>query len=248
MTESLSPTATQGLLGRTVLVTGASSGIGRAAAIAFAAAGANLVLTARRTERLQEICEGLNAAGTEAVFVAGDAAVEETAIAAVKLAQDTFGQLDVLINNAGLGNYKDLVETSSEEYDELMDANMRSGFLFSRYAVPGMIAQKRGTILFVSSVAGLQGSPGEAVYCATKFAQVGFAQALDQELRRHGIKVGTICPGGVKTEFAVGRGRTDEGIKASKMMDPGEVADAIVWACQQPANARILQMTIRHMG
>ena len=238
----------QSLQGKTVLITGASSGIGRAAAVSFAAAGANLVLTARRADRLEEICAGLTAAGSGAVYFAGDARDEETAISAVKLAVERFGQLDVLINNAGLGNYKDLVDTTPAEYDELMDVNMRSGFVFSRHAVPGMIAQKSGTILFISSVAGLQGSPGEAVYCATKFAQIGFAQALDQELRRHGIKVGTICPGGVKTEFAVGRGRTEEGVRGSRMMEPSEVADAIVWACQQPANARILQMTIRHMG
>jgi 3-oxoacyl-[acyl-carrier protein] reductase len=111
-----------------------------------------------------------------------------------------------------------------------------------------MMQQKGGEILFISSVAGLQGYPGEAVYCATKFAQIGFAQALDGELRKHGIKVGTICPGGVKTEFAIGKGRTDASVRGGHMMEPREVADAIVFACSQPANARILQMTVRHMG
>jgi len=140
------------------------------------------------------------------------------------------------------------VDTSAEEYDALMDANMKSSFLFTRHAAPSMIAQKSGEILFVSSVAGLQGYAGEAVYCASKFAQVGFAQALDGELRKFGIKVGTICPGGVKTEFAIGKGRTEESVKSSYMMEPSEVADAIVFACLQPHNARILQMTVRHMG
>jgi NADP-dependent 3-hydroxy acid dehydrogenase YdfG len=125
---------------------------------------------------------------------------------------------------------------------------MRSGFLFSRYAVPHMIEQKSGTILFISSVAGLQGTPGESVYCATKFAQSGFAQSLDAELRKHSIKVGTIFPGGVKTEFAIGHGRTEESVHNSNMMDPDEVAEAIVFACLQPPNLRIPQMTIRHMG
>jgi 3-oxoacyl-[acyl-carrier protein] reductase len=129
-----------------------------------------------------------------------------------------------------------------------MDSNMKSSFLFARYAAPLMIEQKGGEILFISSVAGLQGYAGEAVYCASKFAQIGFAQALDGELRKHGIKVGTICPGGVKTEFAMGKGRTEEGVKSSYMMEPSEVADAIVFACMQPRNARILQMTVRHMG
>ncbi len=236
------------LKGKVVLITGASSGVGRAAALAFAAKGAKLVVTARRGERLEGLCAEITASGGEAVRHAGDAVEEATATAAIQLATKTFGRLDILINNAGLGNYKNLVETSAAEYDELMDANVRSGFVFSRHAAPVMIAQGAGIILFVSSIAGLQGYAGEAVYCASKFAQVGFAQALDAELRKHGIKVGTICPGGIKTEFALGKGRTEEYIRGSHMMDASDVADALVYACSQPANARILQMTIRHMG
>jgi NADP-dependent 3-hydroxy acid dehydrogenase YdfG len=129
-----------------------------------------------------------------------------------------------------------------------MDANMKSSFLFSRYAVPHMIAQKSGVLLFISSIAGLQGAAGEAVYCASKFAQVGFAQALDAELRKHSINVGVICPGGPRTEFAVGKGRTEESVRASHMMDPDDVANAILFACTQPPNTRIPQMIVRHMG
>jgi 3-oxoacyl-[acyl-carrier protein] reductase len=236
------------LAGKTVLITGASAGIGWASALAFAAKGANLVVTARREQRLRELCDRINASGSKAVYSAGDAADEATAKNCVALAVKQFGKLDILINNAGAGNYKNLVDTSAEEYDALMDSNMKSSFLFTRHAAPVMIAQKGGEILFISSVAGLQGYAGEAVYCASKFAQIGFAQALDGELRKFGIKVGTICPGGVKTEFAVGNGRTEEGVKNSYMMEPSEVADAIVFACMQPRNARILQMTVRHMG
>jgi 3-oxoacyl-[acyl-carrier protein] reductase len=210
--------------------------------------GANVVLTARREERLRELRDKIRESGGTAVFIAGDATDEATAEECVALAESEFGRLDILINNAGAGNYKNLVDTSVEEYDWLMDVNMKSSFLFARQAAPGMIAQKSGEILFISSVAGLQGYAGEAVYCASKFAQIGFAQALDAELRKYGIKVGTICPGGVKTEFAVGKGRTEEGVQNSHMMEPHEVADTIVFACSQPRNARILQMTVRHMG
>jgi 3-oxoacyl-[acyl-carrier protein] reductase len=129
-----------------------------------------------------------------------------------------------------------------------MDANMKSSFLFSRYAVPPMIAQKSGILLFISSIAGLQGYAGEAVYCATKFAQVGFAQALDAELRKHNINVGAICPGGTKTEFALGKGRTEDYIRNSHMMEPEAIAETILFACTQPPNVRIPQMTVRHMG
>lgn len=236
------------LAGKTALVTGASAGIGWATSQALAAKGANVVVTARREARLNDLCAGIVSDGGKAAFFAGDAADEATAKACIALAREQFGRLDILINNAGAGNYKELVETSVEEYDALMNANIKSSFLFSRHAAPVMIAQKSGAILFISSVAGLQGYAGESVYCATKFAQVGFAQALDAELRKHGIKVGTICPGGVKTEFAVGKGRTEESVRSSHMMEAHEVADAIVFACVQPANARILQMTVRHMG
>jgi len=236
------------LTGKTVLITGASAGIGWATALAFAARNANIVVTARREERLRELCDKIKASRIKAIYYAGDAAEETTAKSCVDLAVKEFGKLDILINNAGAGNYKNLVDTSAEEYDALMDSNMKSSFLFTRHAAPSMIAQKSGEILFISSVAGLQGYAGEAVYCASKFAQIGFAQALDGELRKHGVKVGTICPGGVKTEFALGKGRTEESVRASYMMEPAEVAEAIVFACMQPPNARILQLTVRHMG
>jgi 3-oxoacyl-[acyl-carrier protein] reductase len=233
---------------KVVLITGASAGIGWETALAFAAKGACVVATARRESRLRELCDLIVARGGKAVYHAGDAAEEATAQQCVALAIKSFGRLDILINNAGAGNYKNLIDTSAEEYDSLMDSNMKSSFLFTRHAVPVMIQQNGGEILFISSVAGLQGYPGEAVYCATKFAQIGFAQALDGELRKHGIKVGVICPGGVKTEFALGKGRTQASVQHSHMLEPKEVAEAILFACSQPANSRILQMTVRHMG
>lgn len=236
------------LKGKTALVTGASAGIGRATALALAAAGANVVVTARREDRLSAVCLEIEAAGGRAIFYAGDAAEESTALASIKLALERFGSLDILINNAGVGSYKNLIDTPVEEFDAMMAANVRSGFVFSRHAAPLMIEQKSGTILFISSVAGLTGVGGESVYSATKFAQVGFSQALDAELRKHKIKVGVICPGGVKSEFGLGRGRTEEFIRNSHMMEPEEVAEAIVFACTQPANVRIPQMLVRHMG
>src|ERR1700694_2041010 len=236
------------LTGKVALVTGASAGIGRATALALARQGAHLVVTARRAERLDALCTQIRSLGGRAIFHAGDAADEETSRHTIQLVLSTFGRLDILINNAGAGNYKDLVQTSAEEYDQLMDANMRSSFLFTRHAAPVMIAEKGGIILFISSIAGLQGYAGEAIYCATKFAQVGFAQALDAELRKHNINVGVICPGGTKTEFALGRGRTGEYVRSSHMMEPSQVAETIVYACLQPPNIRISQMTVRHMG
>jgi 3-oxoacyl-[acyl-carrier protein] reductase len=163
-------------------------------------------------------------------------------------AKAAFGRIDILINNAGVGNYKNLVDTSADDYDQMMDSNVRSTFLFSRHVVPVMIEQRSGLVLMVSSMAGVYGFPGEAVYCATKFAQVGFAQGLDKELRPFGIKVGTICPGGVKTEFALGKGRTEASVKESMMLEAEDVAQAILFACTQPAGSRIIQVQMRTMS
>jgi NADP-dependent 3-hydroxy acid dehydrogenase YdfG len=236
------------LAGKVAIITGASSGVGWEAAKIFAAEGVKVVAVARREVRLQQLCDEIEHSGKEAAYVAGDAALEQTAERAVSMAQQRFGGLDIVVCNAGLGNYKALVESSPDEYDELMNANMRSSFVFARYSAPHMIAQKSGTLLFVSSVAGLNGAANESVYCATKFAQVGFAQALDAELRPLGIKVGVLCPGGIKTEFALGKGRTETSVANSHMMEASEVASAVLFACAQPPNVRVLQMTVRNVG
>ena len=236
------------LNGKVAVVTGASAGIGEECARTLAAEGAQLVLTARRRERLEVLATEIQALGAKAFIVAGDARKEETARRTVAAAVESAGRIDILLNNAGIGNYKDLVETTAEEYDELMDTNMRSTFLFTRHAVPMMLAQGEGTILMLSSMAGIYGFAGEAVYCSTKFAQVGFAQALDKELRAHGIKVGAICPGAVKTEFAIGQGRTKEGVAQSAMLEPKDVAAAVLLACTQSSGSRIIEIQMRTMA
>jgi NADP-dependent 3-hydroxy acid dehydrogenase YdfG len=236
------------LTGKVALITGASAGIGQACARVLAQEGARLVLTARRQERLDQLKQEAEKLGTKAISVIGDAREESTAIKTVEAATRSFGQIDILINNTGVGNYKNLLDTSAEEYDDMMDTNVRSTFLFTRHTVPVMLKQKEGTILMISSMAGIYGFAGEAVYCATKFAQVGFAQALDKELRAQGIKVGVICPGGVKTEFALGRGRTEESVSQSNMLEPEDVAGAVLLACTQSPSSRIIEIQMRTMA
>jgi 3-oxoacyl-[acyl-carrier protein] reductase len=236
------------LNGKVAIITGASSGIGEAAARVLAAEGANLVITARREEKLSTLVKDFKSKGTKAIYVVGDASMEETALQTVDAAMKEFGRIDILINNTGIGNYKELVDTSAAEYDEMMITNMRSTFLFTRFVVPTMILQGSGTILIISSMAGINGYPGQAVYCATKFAQMGFAKSLDKELRTKGIKVGVICPGGVKTEFAIGRGRTKEGVAKSEMLEPSDVAASILLACTQSSGSRIIEIQMRTMA
>jgi 3-oxoacyl-[acyl-carrier protein] reductase len=236
------------LEGKVALITGASAGIGQASARALIKEGAKLVLTARRAERLDQLVAEAANVGAQAIAIIGDAREESTAQRCAEEAVKRFGRIDILINNAGVGNYKNLVETSAAEYDDMMDSNVKTTFLFSRHVVPVMIKQQSGLVLMVSSMAGVYGFAGEATYCATKFAQVGFAQGLDKELRPHGIKVGTICPGGVKTEFAIGQGRTEAGVEQSEMLEAEDVAQAILFACTQATRSRIIQIQMRTMA
>jgi NADP-dependent 3-hydroxy acid dehydrogenase YdfG len=179
--------------------------------------------------------------------ITGDVREEETARQTVERALDELGKIDILVNNAGIGIYGNLVETSANDFDQMMDTNMRSTFLFTRHTVPSMLERGSGAIINVASMAGVMGFAGEAAYCATKFAQVGFTQALDRELRPRGIKVGAVCPGGVKTEFAIGTGRTEAGVAASGMLDPDDVAQAVLLMATQPEGARITEIRMRPM-
>lgn len=243
----MSAPATGKLSGQVALITGASSGIGAAIARAFLREGADLVAVARRGERLRTLEDAARGLERRCVPVEGDVREDETARRAVRAAVDDLGRLDILVNNAGIASYKSLAETSPDEYDAMMDTNMRGTFLFTRHAVPIFLAQRSGAIINIASMAGVMGFAGEAVYCATKFAQVGFTQALDRELRPHNIKVGAVCPGGVKTEFALGTGRTEEGVAASGMLDSEDVAGAALLMATQSAGSRILEIRMRPM-
>ena len=216
------------LLGKTAIITGASSGIGRAAAYALAAEGCNLVLTARREERLREVQAKC---GTDAVYYVGDAREEQTAIDTVALAIKTFGRVDILVNNAGIGRLIPLEDSTAADYRELMDTNVFSSFIFSKYAAHEMVKQGGGRILFVSSVTGHIGHTDETIYTMTKFAQRGLSQAIDKELGGKGIKTCVLCPSATKTEFEVGYGRTEEEVAASGWETPEDVAEGIVYAC-----------------
>jgi NADP-dependent 3-hydroxy acid dehydrogenase YdfG len=239
---------TEGKLARQVaLITGSSSGIGWAIARSFLGEGADLVVVARRAQRLQALADEAQQLGRRCAVVAGDTREEETAKRAVQTAVQQLGSLDILVNNAGIGRYADLTGTSAQDYDAMMDTNMRSTFLYTRHVVPVLLERGRGVIITIASMAGVMGFAGEAVYCATKFAQVGFTQALDRELRPRGIKVGVVCPGGVKTEFAIGTGRTEQGVATSGMLEAEDVAAAALLMATQPDRSRIAEIRMRPM-
>lgn len=219
------------LKGKTAIITGASSGIGRAVAYALASEGCDLVLTARREDRLIEVQRKCEEMGVRVVYYLGDVRLEQTAVDTVDLAVNTFGKVDILINNAGIGKLISLEDSTAEDYRVIMDTNVFSSFMFAKYAAHDMLKRREGRIIFVSSVTGHIGHADETIYTMTKFAQRGLSQAIDRELGSQGIKTCVMCPSATKTEFEVGFGRTAEGVAASNWETPEDVAEGILYAC-----------------
>lgn len=234
--------------GKTAVITGASRGIGEATAFALGRAGANVVLAARNETELAEVAARLSAEGIDALAVTADVSDAEDVAHLKQAAMERFGHVDILVNNAGVGKYGPLSSLSVADYDWMMDTNMRSSFLCTHAFLPGMLERRSGWIVFVASVAGLKGLPNESVYCASKFAQIGFAQAIDYETREQGVKVSVVAPGGVHTHFALGTGRTPGDPQLEKMMDAEDIADAVLFALTQPPKARVFLIGMRPMS
>lgn len=230
------------LNGAVVAITGASSGIGAASARALASEGASVVLGARRVDRLQELADDL---GDGVAVVSMDVRRPEEATRLIDEAYSRFGGLDALVANAGIGAYGGIMDLSDDQLAEMMDTNVAGTVWPIRAAVPGFLQAEEGDIVIVASVAGLRGAGDEAVYAATKFAQVGLAGALDRELREKGIRVTTLCPGGVATEFAMGAGRTPDMPGLDDMMRPQDIAAAVVTVLKQPRSMRTLVWSMR---
>ncbi len=228
--------------GSLVDITVASSGIGAAAARALAAEGAKVVIGARRAERLKELAAELNGSAT---VVEMDVRKSEDSQKLVEAALDAHGRLDTIVVNAGIGVYGGIMDMSDQQIEEMIETNVSGTVWPIRAAVPLLLKGGGGDIVIVSSVAGLRGAGDEAVYAATKFAQVGLAGALDRELREKGIRVTAICPGGVATEFAMGTGRTPDMPGLEEMLRPEDVAAAIVSVLKQPRTMRSLVWSMR---
>lgn len=230
------------LSGKVVAITGATSGIGAAAARLLAGEGASVVLGARRRDRLDRMAAEI---GDRAVGVEIDVRDPEGSRRLVQAALDRFGRLDALVASAGIGAYGGIMDLSDEKLAEMMDTNVAGTVWPIRAAVPHLLAAGGGDIVIVASVAGLRGMHDEAVYAGTKFAQVGLAGGLDRELREKNIRVSTICPGGVATEFAMGAGRTPDMPGLARMLRAEDVAAAIVTVLKQPPSMRTLVWSMR---
>jgi short-subunit dehydrogenase len=226
------------LKGKTVVVTGASSGIGRAAAVEFARRGANLVLAARRISRLEEAAAECAALGVKTVTVVTDVTRPDDCHNLIAKA----GPVDVLVNNAGFAIFDLIADAKAEDLRAMMDTNYFGMVHCTRAALPQMLARGSGTIVNVSSIAGLMGYARMGGYCATKFAMVGFSEALRDEVIGRGVRVALVCPSTTDTEFFVKaeRGKMPGASRLILAVQPERVARAICDAAEDGAYRRVL--------
>jgi 3-oxoacyl-[acyl-carrier protein] reductase len=224
------------LTGRVALITGASRGIGSAIAHALADEGVSLGLASRSGDDLG--MAGVVAMPTD-VRNPGDLE------AIVGATVERFGGLDILVINAGVGAYGPFLDLPTDQIEEMIDVNVKGAIDSARAALPYLVKSDAADLVMIASEAGRRGLPLEAVYCASKFAQVGLTAALDHELREQGVRATNICPGGVATDFAMGRGRTPDMPALAGMMQPEDVAEAVRFVVTRPRTHRILEVAFR---
>jgi NAD(P)-dependent dehydrogenase (short-subunit alcohol dehydrogenase family) len=237
------------LQNKVAVVTGASRGIGRACALALAREGAHIVATARTQADLEELAREIEALGVRALVVTADLSQEQDVDRLAQMTQQTFGRADILVNNAGVGKNGTVSTLTIEDFDWIMNTNFRSTFLCTKAFMLGMIERKDGAIIFVSSVAGLMGLPNEPIYCASKHAQIGFAQSIDYEAYPNNVKISVVAPGGTNTYYGFYNGtRTPGDPLLEQFLESEDVAEAVVFAATQPPKSRTFLIGMRPMS
>ena len=239
------------LKGKIVFVTGASSGIGAATALAFAAEGARLLLAARRAGKLAEVAASALERGASAVHsIALDVRDRRTVQRVIGELPPEWAEIDVLVNNAGLSRGLDkLYQGKIEDWEEMIDTNVKGLLYLSRAVVPGMVARGRGHIVNLGSTAGELTYPNGAVYCATKAAERAINDGLRQDLLGTPVRVTSVDPGMVETGFSLVRfqGDAERAAKVYKgitPLTPEDVADAILWAVRRPEHVNIARVVL----
>jgi 3-oxoacyl-[acyl-carrier protein] reductase len=231
---------TKQLEGQTVVVTGASSGIGKATANMLAKQGAYLALVGRQEEELSKVSAQCVGHGVKVLPLLADITEKEQVEKIIRESILAFGKIDILVNNAGYGKYGSFTKMPIEEWDRMWLVNVRGTVLVTQAVVPFMISAKGGHIINISSIHGIDTSANASAYCATKFAVTGLTRALSKELYNHGIKVSMVCPGGVLTPFL--------GIKPEEknqdFMEPEEVGKVVIDVINASGKALIQEVVV----
>jgi 3-oxoacyl-[acyl-carrier protein] reductase len=223
------------------LVTGAGRGIGKAIAVALARAGCRVVLSARTQEQLDEVVSAIRASNGQAHVVRADLTKDDDIQLLTGSILKTWGEVDILINNAGWGKRAPVVRGKIEDWDQTFRLNLRAPMILAKSVLAGMIAKGQGAVINIGSVSGKSGEADGAAYAASKFGLIGFTQSLYEEVREYGIKVSVILPGFVDTPMIPPVKHLDR----ARMIRPEDVADAVMFVLNSPPTCCPVEMTVR---
>lgn len=220
-----------GLDGQVAVITGASRGIGKAIAVALAQAGVKVVLAARTHETLQQVAADLRTHGTDALAVPTDVTDAAAVQHLIQRTLDVHGQVDILINNAGIGHFGPVVDFEPDAWDAVLNSNLKAVYLCAKYALPSMLERQRGQIINVLSIAAKVAFEASGAYCAAKAGALALTKVLASEVRHQNIRVTAVLPGSVHTPFWAD---VPEPPDFEQMLTAEHVATAVLSVCQQP--------------
>jgi 3-oxoacyl-[acyl-carrier protein] reductase len=224
------------LKGKKALITGAGKGIGKALALALAQEGVSVALLARTTADLEKVAEEVTAFGVEAFVVQANVANLESVNSATEKVLNSFGTIDILINNAGIGRFGNFMDLEVASWEEIIQVNLMGAYYVTRAFLPQMIERKTGDIINISSTAGLNGNAMTSAYSASKFGLIGMTDSLMKEVRKHNIRVNCLTPSTVATDMALDLNLTDG--NPEKVMQPEDIAELLV--SQLKLNRRVV--------
>jgi len=228
--------------GKTAIVTGAGRGIGRATALAFAGAGAKLVLAARSRPEIEDVAKEVQSLGTDVLVVPTDVTQKDQTENLAREALSAFGQVDVLVNNAGVAIHNPIAEIREEDWDLNIAVNLKGTFLCTQAVFAHMCSRRSGHIINVSSTSGTRGHMNGGAYCASKFGVIGFTEVTAVEGKPHGVKASVVCPGPTDTRM---RRENHSGDVIEHLSLPEDIADAILFLATQSDRAHTVEVVVR---
>ena len=220
---------------KTAIVTGGGSGLGAGVALALADAGVNVVVCGRRLEPLQAVVEQILAKGAQGLAVQADVSTEADVQKVINSTLEVFGQVDIVINNAGISGGGHIHQHDVETWDRIMAINLRGPFLFARKVLPLMRKQRSGHIINISSESGIEYYQGNGAYGVAKHALNALGEFMQRENQEYGIRVNTVCPGMVITEMT----EKSPGLNFEKSLQPEDIADLVMWLLSRRPNIKI---------
>lgn len=225
---------------KTALVTGASRGIGRAIALCLGRLGASVAMCARNRDEVERAAASLRDEGIRTLPIVADVTLAADVERLMERTSSQLGEIEILVNNAGVGLFGPFHERSESDWDAVLGTNLKAVFLASRVVAPRMIRLGRGHIVNISSLASKSAFPGGAIYCASKWGLMGLTACMAEDLRAHGIRVSVICPGSVATDFSAHAGRDP-----ATLLQPDDVAHAVAMLITQSPHSFISEVDVR---